>query len=220
MFSPAKILYTQRTMPNVIDDKPLKLKLPDQKTGGVSFALIASTRAGKTTMLKHILETYFDEHLTILMSNSIHAPIYKEIDDCIKSPLYSPRIIKEGYEINRKTKNHYPFLFVLDDVVDKKFDKELLKLLTIYRNSGLSCIISIQSPILLNSASRGNINFVLLGKLNSDESIEKVVRMYLMSYLPGKVEEKVRAYKERTAGHHFFCVNNIDGSVFRTKVEI
>jgi hypothetical protein len=61
---------------------------------------------------------------------------------------------------------------------------------------------------------------VLLGKLNSDESIEKVVRMYLMSYLPGKVEEKVRAYKERTAGHHFFCVNNLTGEVFRTKVEI
>lgn len=207
-------------MPNVIEDKPLKLKLPPQTTGGCSFALIASTRAGKTTMLKHILETYFDEHLTILMSNSIHAPIYKEIDECIKSPVYSPRIIKEGYEINRKTKNHYPFLFVLDDVVDKKFDKELLKLLTIYRNSGLSCIISIQSPILLNSASRGNLNFVLLGKLNSDESIEKVVRMYLMSYLPGKVEEKVRAYKDLTAGHHFFCVNNLTGEVFRTKVEI
>ena len=207
-------------MPNMIEDRPLKLKLPDPKTGGCSFALIASTRAGKTTMLKYILETYFDEHMIVLMSNSIHAPIYKEIDDCIKSPLYSPRIIKEGYEINRKTKNHYPFLFVLDDVVDKKFDKELLKLLTIYRNSGLSCIISIQSPILLNSASRGNLNFVLLGKLNSDESIEKVVRMYLMSYLPGKVEEKVRAYKELTAGHHFFCVNNLTGEVFRTKVEI
>jgi hypothetical protein len=158
--------------------------------------------------------------MVVLMSNSIHAPIYKEIDDCIKSPLYSPRIIKEGYEINRKTKNHYPFLFVLDDVVDKKFDKELLKLLTIYRNSGLSCIISIQSPILLNSASRGNLNFVLLGKLNSDESIEKVVRMYLMSFLKGRVEDKIREYKALTEGHHWFLVNNLTGEVFRTKIDV
>lgn len=201
-----------------IEDKRFDVEIPSQKTGGCSFCMIASTRAGKTTMLKYILDKYFEKHITVLMSNSIHAPIYKEIEDCIKSPVYSPRIIKEGYEINRKTNNHYPFLYVLDDVVDKKFDKELLKLLTIYRNSGLSCIISVQSPILLNSASRGNINFVLLGRLNSDESIEKVVRMYLMSYLKGKIDEKIRTYKMMTENHHFFVVNNLDGTVFRTKI--
>lgn len=201
-----------------IEDKKFAVEFPPQKTGGVSFALIGSTRSGKTTLLKHILEKYFEKFITILMSNSIHAPIYKEIEDCIKSPLYSPRIIKEGYEINRKTNNHYPFLYVLDDVVDKKFDKELLKLLTIYRNSGLSTVICVQSPILLNSASRGNINFVCLGRLNSDESIERVVRMYLMSYLPGRIEEKIRAYKSMTEGHHFILVNNLSGEVTRFKI--
>lgn len=203
-----------------MEDKKFDVELPPQKTGGASFCMIASTRAGKTTMLKYILEKYFEKHITILMSNSIHAPIYKEIEDCIKSPVYSPRLIKEGYEINRKVNNHYPFLFVLDDVVDKKFDKELLKLLTIYRNSGISAIISVQSPILLNSASRGNINFVLLGRLNSDESIEKVVRMYLMSHLKGRIDDKVRTYKELTEGHHFFVVNNLSGEVFRTKISV
>lgn len=201
-----------------IEDKKFAVEFPPQKTGGVSFALIGSTRSGKTTLLKYILEKYFEKFITILMSNSIHAPIYKEIDDCVKSPLYSPRIIKEGYEINRKTNNHYPFLYVLDDVVDKKFDKELLKLLTIYRNSGLSTVICVQSPILLNSASRGNINFVCLGRLNSDESIERVVRMYLMSYLPGRIEEKIRAYKSMTEGHHFILVNNLTGEVSRFKI--
>ena len=171
-------------------------------------------------MLKHILEEYFYKHLVILMSNSIHAPIYKDIDDVVKCPVYSPRIIKEGYEINRKTSNHYPFLFVLDDVVDKKFDKELLKLLTIYRNSGLSTIITAQSLKILNTASRGNVNYVLLGKLNSDEAIEQVVRAYLMSYLPGKVEEKVRIYKQMTEGHHFFVIDNLQGEVFRTKLRL
>jgi hypothetical protein len=203
-----------------IEDRKLTLEFPPQKTGGVSFGLIGSTRSGKTTLLKYILEKYFEKSITILMSNSIHAPIYKEIDDCVKSPVYSPRIIKEGYEINRKTNNHYPFLYVLDDVVDKKFDKELLKLLTIYRNSGLSTIICVQSPILLNSASRGNINFVCLGRLNSDESIERVVRMYLMSYLPGRIEDKIRAYKSMTEGHHFILVNNLSGDVTRFKIAV
>jgi hypothetical protein len=212
-------MYTK--MPShTIEDRKFGVEFPAQKTGGVSFALIGSTRSGKTTLLKHILEKYFEKHITVLMSNSIHAPIYKEIEECIKSPVYSPRIIKEGYEINRKTNNHYPFLFVLDDVVDKKFDKELLKLLTIYRNSGLSTIISVQSLKLLNTASRGNINFVMLGRLNSDEAIEQVVRAYLMSYLPGRVEEKVREYKKLTEDHHFFLVNNLTGELFRTKIAV
>lgn len=201
-----------------IEKQTFEVELPEQKTGGVSFGLIASTRAGKTTLLKHILDEYFSKHITVLMSNSIHASIYNDIKDCIPSPVYSPRIIKEGYEINRKTDNHYPFLFILDDVVDKKFDKELLKLLTIYRNSGLSCIISVQNPILLNSASRGNINFVCLGKLNSDEAIERVIRMYLMSYLKGPIAEKIRTYKELTEGHHFIMVNNLTGEVYRFKI--
>ena len=204
-----------------MNSRTFDLEFPDSNTGGVSFALIGSTRSGKTTLLKHILLKYFKKSIAILMSNSIHAPIYKDLgDDIIKSPLYCPAIIKEGYEINRKTNNHYPFLFILDDVVDKKFDKELLKLLTIYRNSGLSTVISIQSPILLNSAARGNINFVVLMKLNSDEGIEKVIRMFLMSYLRGNIGDKIRAYREATEGHHFFVVNNLTGEVYRSIINI
>jgi len=203
-----------------IETKPFEVELPDKKTGGVSFCLMGATRSGKTTLLKYILQEYFSRHITVLMSNSIHAPIYKEIDGCIKSPIYSHKVIKEGYEINRKTNNHYPFLYVLDDIVDKKHDKELLKMLTIYRNSGLSTIISLQSPILMNTAGRGNINFVCLGKMNSDENIEKVVRMYLMSFLTGKIDDKIRQYKMLTEDHNWFMVNNLTGEVYRFKIQV
>jgi len=203
-----------------IPDEEFDIELPDQKTGGCSFAIVASTRAGKTTLMKHIIEEFFKKHLTVLMSNSIHAEIYKEIDGVIKSPVFSPKIIKEAYEINRKCHNHYPFLYILDDIVTAKFDKELLKLFTIYRNSGLSCIINVQSPMLLNTASRGNINFMVLGKLNSEEMIEKVIRMYLMTSLEGKMTEKVLMYKKLTEGHHFILVNNITGDIFRFKIRI
>jgi hypothetical protein len=203
-----------------IETKDLSVELPDRKTGGVSFCLMGSTRSGKTTLLKHILKKYFNRHLKVLMSNSIHAPIYKEIEDCIKSPIYSHKVIKEGYEINRKTNNHYPFLYVLDDIVDKKHDKELMKLLTIYRNSGLSTVISLQSPILMNTTGRGNVNFVCLGKMNSDENIEKAVRMYLMSFLKGKIDDKIRQYKVLTEDHFWFMVNNLTGEVYRFKIKI
>lgn len=200
--------------------KALDVELPEQKTGGASFCLLGSTRSGKTTLLKYILKHYFSKHTKILMSNSIHAPIYKEIDDCIKSPIYSHAVVKEGYEINRKTNNHYRILYVLDDVVDKKNDKELMKLLTIYRNSGLSTIISLQSPILMNTTGRGNVNFVCLGKMNSDENIEKVVRMYLMSFLKGKIDEKIRLYKLLVEDHYWFMVDNMTGEVYRFKIAL
>lgn len=203
-----------------IADEPFDVELPEQRTGGCSFALIASTRAGKTTLMKYIIKEFFKKHITVLMSNSIHADIYKEINGVLKSPVFSQRLIKEGYDINRKCDNYYPFLFILDDIVDKKFDKELLKLFTIYRNSGISCIMNVQSPLLLNTAGRGNINFVLLGKLNSDEMIEKVIRMYLMSSLEGKMVEKILTYKKLTEGHHFIMVNNLTGEIYRFKIRV
>jgi len=203
-----------------IQTKELEVELPEKKTGGVSFCLIGSTRSGKTTLLKHLLNEYFSRHITVLMSNSIHAPIYKEIEGCIKSPLYSHKVIKEGYEINRKTNNHYPILYVLDDIVDRKFDKELLKMMTIYRNSGLSTIISIQDPMLLSTAARGNVNFACLGYFNSDEKVEKIVRLYLTSHFKGPIEEKIREYKRLTSDHHWIMVDNINGVVYRFKLKL
>lgn len=201
-----------------MEDKEFDLELPDN--GGVSICFLGSTRSGKTTFLKHVIDEYFGKHFKFLMSNSLHAPIYKDIKDTVKSPIYIPSIIKEGYIINKETKNHYDFLYVLDDVVTAKFDKELLKLLAIYRNSNLSCIISIQSPTMLNTATRGNLNFVLLGRMNSDESIEKVIRMYLSSYIPGKMPEKIRRYRELVEGHHWIVVDNLNGDIYRTKLRV
>jgi dephospho-CoA kinase len=191
------------------------------ENGGVSVALLGSTRSGKTTFLKYLLDKHFPKHLKVLMSNSIHAPIYKDMKDMVKSPLYIPKLVKEGYMINKETKNHYDFLYILDDIVTGKFDKELLKLLAIYRNSNMSAIISIQSPILLNSATRGNLNYVLLGRMNSEEQIEKTIKMYLTSYLDGRnMTEKIKNYKAMTEDHYWIVINNLDGSIYRTKLKL
>jgi len=50
--------------------------------------------------------------------------------------------------------------------VDKKFDKQLMKLLTIYRNSKLSTIICSQAVQIMNATGRTNINHIFLFKLN------------------------------------------------------
>jgi hypothetical protein len=204
------------------EDKEFHMKLPDTATGGVTIAMIGSTRSGKTTLLKEALMKVFDEHLGVLMSPSLHAPVYKDMaKNMVKSPEYIPRVIDEMYSINRKTNNHYPFLVVLDDVVTAKFDRTLMKSFTIYRNSGITTVMSVQNPIILNSVTRGNINFILLGYLNSDEACEKAVRMFCYASIEGKnIEEKIHEYKRLTADHHWLFINHLDGEMFRFKLKL
>jgi len=205
-------------MPDEIEDRDFEFELP--KNGGVSLCFLGSTRSGKTTFLKYVLDKYFRKHFKVLMSNSIHNPIYDSMKDLIRSPVYSPKLVKDMYDINKETDNTFSFLAVLDDIVTGKFDKELLKLLAIYRNSNLSAIISIQSPVLLNSATRGNLNYVFLGRVNSEEQIEKTIKMYLSSYLKGKMTDKIREYKALTEDHHWIVIDNINGEIYRTKIKI
>jgi hypothetical protein len=209
------------TTPAGLPTKELAFDLPDPETGGCSILMVGSTRSGKTTILKHLVEKWFEKHLGVLMSPNIHAPVYDKFPNLSESPEFIPRIIDEMYRINKDTKNHYPFLVVLDDVVTKKFDKDLLKLFTVHRNAGVSGIQCIQSPILLNSAMRGNINIVMLGYMNSDESVEKVVRMFCYASIPGKnIEAKIHEYKRLTADHYWLLLNNLSGELYRFKLRI
>lgn len=209
-------------MTQTFPDKEFHMKLPDLETGGVTVAMIGSTRSGKTTLLKEALMKVFDKHLGVLMSPSLHAPVYEEMaKTMVKSPEYVPRVIAEMYSINRKTKNHYPFLVVLDDVVTAKFDKTLMKSFTIYRNSGITTVMSVQNPIILNSVTRGNINFILLGYLNSDEACEKAIRMFCYASIPGhNIEAKIHEYKRLTADHHWLMIDHLSGECYRFKLRL
>ena len=182
--------------------------------------LCGSTRSGKSTGLSYILHKYFSKHIGVLMTHSPQANIYQEMD-ILQAPNYYPSIIRDMAYINKKTENKYEFLAVLDDVVTGiKFDKELLKALTIYRNSNVSVIQCIQALSLLNSSARTNVNYVILFKFNSDEQIEKAVKMYLGSWFPKGMPliEKMRLYREMTEDHHCIVVDNLNGRVFRTKI--
>jgi hypothetical protein len=200
-------------------DGPFEFDIPDG--GGVSFALIGSTRAGKSHCLIQLLNKYFKEHIGVLMTGSPQAPVYKQAPKhIIQAPQFIQRVVKDMAMINKSTDNNYKFLAVLDDVVHGvKFNPEIVKLLCVYRNSNLSTIISAQSLTLLNTAGRTNINYMLLFKLNSDEQCERVIKAYLNSYFPPKCKmaEKIRMYREQTESHHFFVIDNLNGNVWRTK---
>ena len=204
-----------------IPDRAFKLNIPDPETGGMTVALIGSTRSGKTTLLKHVLDKEFDDHVGVLFTPSLHAPIYKDIKGLAKAPDYFPSLIEEAYKINKECKNHYPFLMVLDDVVCAKFDRTLMKSFTIYRNSGITTIMSVQNPIIFNSTTRGNFNAILLGYLNSCEAVEKVLRMFCWNLIKGKnLEDKIAEYQRLTSDHHWLYVDHLSGDFYRFRLSL
>jgi hypothetical protein len=208
-------------MEDIFDFQDIEsLKLPDRKSG-VSMLLMGSTRAGKTTMLNYIYENVFKHYITVLHTASAHNDVYNKMKKSVAcASQYHPELINETYRINKKTDNNYEFLHILDDVVDKKNDAELKKLLTIYRNTRISGIITGQSLTIFNSITRGNINYVFLGYLNSDAAVEQAIKSYLTSYFPTKMRmaDKIKAYRELTDDYFWIVIDSIHNEIFRTKL--
>lgn len=218
--TPAVVAIVNKKIPT----KDFILEFPEKATGGCSLLAIGSTRCGKTTALKYILEKYFSKHFGILFSESSHSPAYKDMkySNLPMSSVFIPELINSAYRINKEIKNYYDFLFVLDDVPLMKNDKQLLKMLTIYRNSAISGIVCIQSPTLLNPTCRSNFNIVLLFYQNTTAQIEAVIKCYLRGVFPDSLsyENKIAIYRELTKDHHMIVLNNYTGEIFRSKVNL
>ncbi len=207
-----------------IPDKPFVLNAPPVDTGGCSILMLGSGRAGKTTALKYLMDKYFTKHVGAIFSQSAKAQAYTHMKYALMplSCVFIPELMNDAYHINKETKNHYPFLFVLDDCPLVKNDKELLKLLTIYRNSGISGIVCIQSPTLINPTCRSNFTFTMLFRQNSTEQIEQTIKCYLRGYFPQgwTYEDKIEWYKAATADHHFIFIDNWAGTIQRCKIDL
>jgi hypothetical protein len=207
-----------------IQDAEFKLEMPPVETGGCSILMVGSTRSGKSTALKWIMDNYFKKHCGVLFSQSIKAHAYKDFNYPLlaKGCAYVPEIIQDFYKINKETNNHYPFLVVIDDHPLVRSDKELLKLTTIYRNSGISSITCVQNLGMLNPTCRSNINFVMLFHLNNTEAIERTIKVFLRGYLPQgwNYDKKIEWYKTITQDHHFLFIDNLNGTIARCKINI
>ena len=207
--------------PEHFERRPISsLTLPENKA--MSFACIGSTRSGKSYALCHLWETIFKKHITILMTLSGHAEIYKPL--CKKAVItdgFHTELIDEPMAINKATKNHYDFCLIFDDLaLEGKTSEQMTKLLTIGRNSGMSAIISGQKMTMLSSTGRSNINYILCFKQNTETAIEDTIKTYLRSYFPKgmKIPDMISLYKELTADHNFFCVDTLNDLCFISKI--
>lgn len=200
-----------------------EFKIEFPSNGGVAIGLVASGRSGKTTFLSHVLSKYFKKHLSVLFTGSPQIEMSKTMgESMLMTDRFIPRITQDMYKINKETGNHYNFCVILDDIVTEKNNKEVLKCWTIYRNSWISSIISVQDVTLWNPAGRNNITIVMLGKLNTDDRIEKTIKAYLKSYFPSgmRMIDMIKEYKEMTANHHFIVIDQLRERIYRTKCNL
>jgi hypothetical protein len=215
---------TDKSLKVNIPDKPFVLNAPPVESGGCSILMLGSGRSGKTTALKYCIDKYFQKHCGTIFSQSAKAQAYSDMKYPLLplSSVFIPELMNDAYHINKETKNHYPFLFVLDDCPLAKNDKELLKLLTIYRNSGISGVVCVQSPTLLNPTCRSNFTFVMLFKQNSTEQVEQTIKGWLRGYFPKSwsYEQKIDWYVRNTADHYFILIDNWNGTIQRCKIDL
>lgn len=207
-----------------IPDAPFELLMPPVETGGCSILMIGSTRSGKSTALKYIMDKHFKKHVGVLFSQSIKAHAYKDFHYpfLAKGCAYVGELIHDFFLINKDTNNRYPFLVINDDQPLIRADKELIKLTTIYRNSGISSITCCQNLGMLNPTCRSNINFVMLFKLNNTEAIEKTIKTFLRGYFPQgwNYDKKIEEYQKLTEDHHFLLIDNLNGTIARCKIQL
>ena len=186
-----------------------------------SFAIVGSSKSGKTTFLKYLLNKHFTDDIKVLMTQSGQADIYNSIKkDCAFAPAYLPDLIKTCYLINKNTKNHYPFCIVIDDVVGAKNDKQMVKALCLYRNSAISTLVVGQDSKMINATGRANVNNICLFWQNTDNRVEENIKDFLRTYLPKNLsmDEKIELYRKLTENHTFLWIDNLNNTIKRCRL--
>jgi len=197
---------------------PFKLEVNPDETGS-SITIFGSSKSYKTTILKRILKKYYTKDtMTLLCAQNVHAKIYDDLPkEIIKTDDYYPATVMAMYKVNKKLNNKYPFVVVLDDIVDKKSDKDLEKLYLTLRNAKISVITLLQNVQLLKATARGNSNIVIFRKFNQAKAIEDyVMKEYLANFYPFRdlrMCDKINLYMQLTNKHNFFVLDVINNTL-------
>ena len=191
-----------------------------EKTGS-SLVIMAKSKSGKTSFLSKIVKNLPKDIIKIVISPNIHNEIYKSMKNrCVYSPEFNVDLIKLCQRINQKTKNHYRFCIILDDVIEEKSNTMILKMFLTLRNSNISVILSVQSTMLINKLIRGNANYIMLGKLSGEESILDTYKKFLINYkdqLQIKSDRDViPVYDSLTKDFNFIFVNSLKEKIYQT----
>lgn len=204
---------------NQINYTPFKLKIDNMDDTGSSTVIFGASKSGKTYLLKNILNDIYsdDDLIVILFADNIHSAIYSDLNkNIIKSDKFDPDLIKKIHKIQKKTKNKYKFVIVLDDMILEKSDPQLLKLFLTYRNSKISTLILLQSPTLLCKNSRFNGNNFIFKKCNNSEYVEQVLKFFIGGYdkFHGLSQnEKIKLFQDITNNYGFVYMDALNDKI-------
>jgi len=214
----------QQTIQPQLEKKAFPKNWIPDKTGA-SLVITAKSKAGKTSFLHQIVKNLPSDIIKVVISPNVHTSIYDSMrKKCIYSPVFDSRIIKMAQKINQKTKNHYRFCIILDDIVDQKSNSTLLKMFLTLRNCNISAILSVQSTMLVNKLVRGNANYILMGKLSGEESIHDTFRKFLIGYKSDlgikSDSDVVPVYDALTDNYNFIYVNTLKDKIYTTNKDL
>ena len=206
----------------IIEEFDITKLEPPLENGGISFLCLGSTRSGKSYAMNWLYEKFFKKHITILMTLSKQAEIYKALKKtAIVTDGFHPQFVEEAMRINRFTNNKYNFCLIFDDLaMEGKTDVHMTKLLTIGRNSGMNAILCGQKMTMLSATGRTNCNYIFLFYQNTESAIEYTIKTFLRCYFPRGMSmvDMIAMYKEQTADHHFYFVDTLLDKCYLCKI--
>lgn len=208
-----------------------------------SAVLVASRNSGKTTLIKSFfpfLRGQYDR--IIVFSNSLQAEIYEDFfskeEEKFIFDKYDPLILKELEKLQKHTRNAFHFCIIFDDCVSmkQKHSDSITQLYTRGRNMNMTIIFSTQSPMFVDSDSRGNIDFLFILKIRTPSMKDKVITHFLMHTVPipkeyydnGKPPKKTvmemyyqRWLKENTKDHNVVILDYLnDDQIYHYKANV
>jgi hypothetical protein len=197
-----------------------KLEIPDLEETGFTTVLFGSSKSGKTTLMKEIVklpQIAEPDVIKFLISPSINAKIYKDIDKkIIRMDRWRDELVHGLERVQKKTKNKYTFLLIIDDCVLNKNSGKIMQLFCTMRNIKVSTIMLLQSTTLLNRNSRFNSNNIIFKKCNVGEGVEQIMDWFLKSYPPfDKLDKNAQQqmYREICNDYGFINLDLLNGTM-------
>lgn len=191
------------------------------KGSGSTFLLVGSSKSGKTTCMVQfatIWKKFFPNTICILLSATYKADggAYSSItscygDDCIVTE-HIDEAINLVEKLQKSSSAKFPILFLLDDIVDKKNNKYILKLFTTLRNLNISTVMASQTCMLFNKSNRSNVNYLIAGKLNNSESVKDCYEKFLKG-LWSDNDSYQEQYKKDTANYGKIFVDLLNDKI-------
>ena len=159
--------------------------------GGTTALLLGGSMTAKSSLIvrsiKNLIRMFPDRFDSIVvMTGSVNAEPLKGLpEEVILLPVYVPEMFNILKRINQATNNRYGFLVILDDCLSTR-GRQATEAINILRNSGISTVISVQSPTFINPSMRTSFHNVYITGSRTSEARKKMGEMFLDPYLHDK----------------------------------